>query len=126
VLATSRPPSAANVADFVVRDAGGAELHLDFSYTGVSYSGTVTGAGSVSLDGTNYTAIAFTESDLERSTTRATSCARRCAMSRAGTRWSLSAARQRLRHDAGHHRRLNNTDGLPAADVTDRMGQLAR
>ncbi|MBI5364840.1 MAG: flagellar hook-associated protein FlgL [Planctomycetes bacterium] len=56
----------AEAADFVVRDENGAELHLDLSsWTGASTSGTVHGDASVSLDGTNFTSVAFTETDLE-------------------------------------------------------------
>jgi flagellar hook-associated protein 3 FlgL len=126
--------SASNVADFVVRDASGAELHLDFTgYTGVNYSGTVTGAGSLSLDGTNYTAISFTESDLElidnsrdvvlHVDTR--------AMSRAGAEMvTFGGAVNAFDTMQGIIDDLNNTDGLPAADVTDRMvnwlGELDR
>lgn len=57
---------AANLADFVVTDANGAELHLDFTgYTGVSSSTAVTGDGSISLDGANYTSLDFLDSNLE-------------------------------------------------------------
>ena len=60
------PAGAPNVADFVVTDENGAELHLDFSgYNGASFTGTVTGAASLSLDGTSYTAINFSETDLQ-------------------------------------------------------------
>lgn len=56
----------ADYADFVVKTADGAEVHLDFTgYTGVDTSATLSGAGSVSLDGTNFTPITFTETDLE-------------------------------------------------------------
>lgn len=57
---------AANLADFVVTDENGAELHLDFSgYSGASFSGSVSGAASLSLDGSNYTSINFGETDLQ-------------------------------------------------------------
>lgn len=53
-------------ADFVVADEHGAELHLDLTgYSGGSLSATVVGAGSVSLDGSTWTPIAFNETDLE-------------------------------------------------------------
>jgi flagellar hook-associated protein 3 len=65
--AVSIPASGAtNLADFTVTDENGAQLHLDFTgFTGASYSGAVTGAGSLSLDGVNYTSVNFTETDLE-------------------------------------------------------------
>lgn len=57
---------AVNLADFVVTDENGAELHLDFSgFTGAGFTGTVTGAGSLSLDGTSFTSVNFSETDLE-------------------------------------------------------------
>ena len=47
-----------NVADFSVTDEHGAVVHLDFSaYAGTSSSSTLTGDGSVSIDGTNFTAL---------------------------------------------------------------------
>jgi len=119
--------SAANVADFVVRDAGGAELHLDFSaYTGVNYSGTVTGNGSLSLDGTNYTAIAFNETDLElidnsrgvvlHVDTR--------SISRAGTELvTFGGTVNAFDTMQGIIDDLNNTDGLPSVDISARMSK---
>lgn len=54
--------------DFVVTNELGAELHLDLTgYTGLDYTGNVRGNGSVSLDGTNFTALTFLETDLELS-----------------------------------------------------------
>jgi flagellin-like hook-associated protein FlgL len=53
-------------ADFVVRDEHGAEVHLDFTgFTGVDFTGTISGAGSISLDGTTFTAIDFNADDIE-------------------------------------------------------------
>jgi len=53
-------------ADFVVTNENGGELHLDLTgYSGAAFGGTVTGNGSISLDGTTFTALSFTESDLE-------------------------------------------------------------
>ena len=52
--------------DFVVTNEDGAEVHLDFSaYTGGSSTATLSGAGSISIDGTNFTALTFTETDLQ-------------------------------------------------------------
>ena len=59
-------PASAEATDFVVKDADGSELHLDFTgYTGVDFSGTVQGDGSLSLDGVAWTAIDFVATDLE-------------------------------------------------------------
>jgi len=56
-------PSASNVT---LRSETGAEVHIDFSgWTGVAVSGALDGAGSISLDGVNYTPITLTETDLE-------------------------------------------------------------
>lgn len=56
----------AGASDFRVTDEHGAELHLDLSgWTGASASGTASGTASVSLDGTNFTAVDLTETDLE-------------------------------------------------------------
>lgn len=56
-------PAAAN---FVVKNGRGGELHLDLSgYTGVDFNGTITATGSISLDGSSYQAIDFSETDLE-------------------------------------------------------------
>jgi len=58
--------TAGDVADFTVRNELGGELHLDFTgFTGADYSGTVTAAGSVSIDGSSFQAVSFTETDLE-------------------------------------------------------------
>lgn len=56
----------ASAADVLVRDEHGAELHLDFTgFTGADFSGTVSGSGSISLDGVSFTAIDFVDDDLE-------------------------------------------------------------
>jgi len=63
----SMPDTASPEAlDFVVSNELGGELHLDLSgYTGVDYSGDVSGQGSVSLDGQTFVPLTFTETDLE-------------------------------------------------------------
>ncbi len=54
------------LADVVVQDAHGAELHLDFSaYVGGSSSDAVQGAGSISIDGVQFTALDFAQTDLQ-------------------------------------------------------------
>ena len=59
-------PSDADYADFVVENEKGGELHLDLTaWTGAAFSGNVVGDGSISLDGTSFTALTFTETDLE-------------------------------------------------------------
>ena len=57
-----------DAADVVVTNPAGGELHLDFTgWTGAAGSTTVTGEGTVSLDGKTFTPIDFTETDLELS-----------------------------------------------------------
>jgi flagellar hook-associated protein 3 FlgL len=59
-------PTGADAADFVVENGLGGELHLDFSgYSGGDHTGTVTGQGSISIDGSTFTAIDFSATDLE-------------------------------------------------------------
>lgn len=59
-------PTDPGANDFTVTNEHGAELHLDLTgYTGGSLSATVSGSGSISLDGTNWTAMSLTETDLE-------------------------------------------------------------
>jgi len=50
--------SSSSVADVTLTDEHGAVVHLDFTnYSGASSTSTLSGSGSVSLDGTNYTAL---------------------------------------------------------------------
>ncbi len=56
-------PSAQSVR---IANENGAEVFIDFSgWTGAAVSATLTGAGSISLDGANYTPITLTETDLQ-------------------------------------------------------------
>jgi flagellin-like hook-associated protein FlgL len=58
--------AASDLADVVVRNELGGELHLDFvGWSGANFTGTITGRGSISLDGSNFTTLSFTETDLE-------------------------------------------------------------
>ncbi len=53
-------------ADFVLKNAQGAEVHLDLTgYTGGPVTSTLTGSGSVSLDGINFIGFNGTETDLQ-------------------------------------------------------------
>jgi flagellar hook-associated protein 3 FlgL len=59
-------PAAGERSDVSVANELGGVLHLDFEgWNGTSHGGTVTGRGSVSLDGTNFTTLTFGETDLE-------------------------------------------------------------
>lgn len=65
--AVSIPTVASGLAgDVTVFNEHGAEVHLDFSaYNGASFTGSVSGAASISLDGSNWTALSLAETDLE-------------------------------------------------------------
>lgn len=53
-------------ADFVVTDSNGAEVHLDLTgYAGGAVNTTLTGTGSVSVDGVNFTAFTGAETNLQ-------------------------------------------------------------
>ncbi len=61
-------PAAGSTAAQSVRitNESGAEVFIDFSaWTGAAVSATLTGAGSISLDGVSFTPITLTETDLE-------------------------------------------------------------
>jgi len=61
-------PPAGQRSDVVVENELGGELHLDLTgWNGADFDGTVTGHGSVSIDGDTFTSLAFTEGDLELS-----------------------------------------------------------
>jgi flagellin-like hook-associated protein FlgL len=116
---------AANVADVVVEDQYGAELHLDFtSFTGASYSGSVDGAGSVSLDGASYTPINFTETDLELidSASGVVLHVDTTAVRRAGSELVVFGGAVNVFDTlAGIVDDLRNVDGLGAAAIGQRM-----
>ncbi len=58
------PPE--DLSDIVVENESGGTLHLDLSgYAGGSFTGTFTGQGSASLDGSTFVALDFTQTDLE-------------------------------------------------------------
>ena len=59
-------PGDPDLADFTVVGSNGAELHLDFTaFNGTNVSTSVRGDGSISIDGTNFAALTFTETDLQ-------------------------------------------------------------
>lgn len=61
-------PAGAAASDVVVRDEHGAEVHLDFSaWDGSAVTGTVAGSGSISIDGTTWTALDLSSGDVELS-----------------------------------------------------------
>jgi flagellin-like hook-associated protein FlgL len=59
-------PPAGQRADVLVRNEQGGRLYLDLEgWNGNDYTGTVTGRGSISLDGQTFVALTFAETDLE-------------------------------------------------------------
>lgn len=117
--------SSEHVSDFVVRDEHGAELHLDFSgFDGTDSAGTVSGAGSISLDGTTFTALDFANADLEL-----TDSARNITL-HVDTRGIVRAGSELATFSGtvnafdvlqGIADDLNNIDGLDTAGVQDRL-----
>jgi flagellin-like hook-associated protein FlgL len=68
-LANGQPvpiPPPGQRSDLLLRNEQGGVLHLDLEgWNGNDYTGAITGRGSISLDGTSFTALTFTETDLE-------------------------------------------------------------
>lgn len=55
-----------DLADFTLTDEHGALLHLDFTnYDGTDSTSTLTGNGSVSIDGTNFTALDLNDANMQ-------------------------------------------------------------
>ncbi|MCA8980859.1 MAG: flagellar hook-associated protein FlgL [Planctomycetes bacterium] len=127
-------PGDADYADFVVETADGAEVHLDFTgWTGVDTGATLSGAGSVSLDGVNFTPLAFTETDLELVDSESGTVVHldTTNVNRAGTELLGFQGGVNI-FDAllGAASDLENSSSLGSADflarMTDRLGELER
>lgn len=59
-------PAAGELGDVVVKNEKGGVVHLDLSaWNGLDVTDSVTGQGSISLDGTSFTTLDFTSTDLE-------------------------------------------------------------
>jgi flagellar hook-associated protein 3 FlgL len=119
-------PGDPDLADFTVTSAGGAELHLDFStFTGVDVNSTVHGAGSIALDGASFTPLTFTETDLELvdPTSGRVLHVDATAVHRAGPELvQFGGTIGAFELLAGIAADLNNVQGLPAAELTQRLG----
>ncbi|MCB9916270.1 MAG: flagellar hook-associated protein FlgL [Planctomycetes bacterium] len=111
--------------DFVVTDENGAELHLDFSAYDHTHSvSAVDGQGSISLDGSTYSPLTFTETDLELLDTATGTVLHVDAtgVRRAGNEAVSFAGNTDIFSvlaSAAHD--LRNGDGLPPSDVVDRV-----
>ena len=112
-------------SDVRVKDEHGAEIHLDFSgWNGTDFSGSVSGSGSMSIDGMNYTAIDFTSTDveLEHAATGAVLHVNTTAIERAGAELvTFSGTGNAFDTLQGVIDDLRNVDGLDAAGVTQRL-----
>ncbi|MDG1499235.1 MAG: flagellar hook-associated protein FlgL [Planctomycetota bacterium] len=113
-------------ADVVVKTASGAEIHLDMSgWTGADSTSVVSGAGSISIDGTNFTPIDFTETNLELKNSASGSVVHvnLTEVNRAGEELVQFEGAVNM-FDALQEivEALENESGLPAGDVVDRLG----
>lgn len=116
-----------DVSDVVVRDGNGAELHLDFTgFTGTDFTGTVTGSGSISVDGTNYTPLTLGETDLELidASTGNVLHVDATGVHSAGTELvTFSGATDVFDVLRAIQLDLENAEGLPRDEVTERLEQ---
>ena len=111
--------------DFVVTNELGAEVHLDFSaYTGGSSTATLNGEGSISIDGLSFTALSFTETDLELidNASGAVVHVDVTAVHRAGVElMAFDGAANIFDSLLGAIEDLENGDGLDANEVASRL-----
>ena len=118
-------PADPGSADFLVANAQGGLLHLDFSgYAGAAFSGPVTGEGSISIDGSTFAPLSFAETDLELVNEASGSVVHvdTTAVGRAGTELaSFGGATNVFDALQGAIEDLLNGDGLEQSDVVDRL-----
>jgi len=127
-------PGDADRADFRLVDAGGGELHLDFTgYTGATFTGTVRGDGSIAFDGSSFVGLTLAETDLELTspTTGAVVHVDTTGITRAGTELVTFPGTTNVFDTlAGIAADLRSGEelGVPAMldRVTIRMGELER
>lgn len=118
-------PGDADYTNFAVTNESGAVVHLDFTgYTGVSSVATLSGAGSISLNGGAFTPITFSETDLELidPATDTVLHLDTTGIGRAGDELaSFTGSTDVFSVLAGLAADLRNTADLPANDVVDRL-----
>ncbi len=127
-------PGSPEYTDFVVKDENGAELRLDFSaYTGVSSTSTLTGEGSVSLNGGSYSALDFTDADfqmIDQDTKTVLHLDMTGVRRSGGEAVSFTGATDIFSVLAQAANDLRNNDNLSTGDVVDRVqlrfGELER
>jgi len=119
-------PGAANFTDFTVTNEFGGDLHLDFSaYGGGNFTGTVSGAGSIAIDGTTFTPIDFNETDLELINPESGNTMHfdMTGVKRAGVELVTFGGNVNVFDTMqGMVDDLRNEDGLTQAELTDRLG----
>jgi len=118
-------PADPDYAHLVVRNAQGAEVHLDLSgYDGTSSAVTLTGEGSIAIGDGAFTPIDFTETDLQLvdEANGTVLHVDTTAVHRAGPELvSFTGATDIFSVLAGVAADLRNSEGLPQADVLDRL-----
>ncbi len=118
-------PTDPDYDDFVVLDENGAEVHLDFTgFTGASSVATLTGEGSISLDGSSFTPITLTETDMQLVGADSDSVLHvdTTNVRRAGKELvSFTGATSIFDVLAGVAADLKNEDGLPPGEVVERL-----
>ncbi len=113
-----------NYTNFAVYDSDGSELHVDFTaYTGADSSAVMHGEGSVAMPRGAYTALTFTETDMELVGQDGTVLHMDATgVTRSGNELaSFTGATSIFDVLAGVAADLRNTSGLPAKDVVDRL-----
>ena len=116
----------ADFTNFTVSNEFGGELHLDFSgYGGGNFTGTVSGTGSIAIDGTTFTPIDFNETDLEliHPDSGNTLHFDMTSAKRAGVELVTFGGNVNIFDTLqGMVDDLRNADGLSQTELTDRLG----
>ena len=115
-----------DLADFEIANESGGVAHLDFSaYGGGNFTGTLSGAGSISIDGSSFTAIDFSETDQELTHPDSgnTLHVNLTGVNRAGVELATFGGEVNV-FDAlqGIADDLRNGDNLSPNELTDRLG----
>ena len=119
-------PSSSAAADFRVVNERGAELHLDFTaYDGTPVNAALTGSGRITLDGVNYTPLAFADPNLRLTDASGTVLhVDETGIDRAG-RELVTFGGEVSAFDVleGLILDLRNADGLAQTDLAERVGE---
>jgi len=113
-----------NVADLTVTDQYGAVVHLDFTnYSGARSVNTLTGSGSVSIDGTNFTALDLNSNNMQVSDSQGTVLHINAtgAVKATSDLYSFDGAVNTFDVLQGMIDDLENTSGLDSTALTQRL-----